>query len=158
MQIRTILPISHRAPPLLQGGVDWSLYMTPTRVLLHRAAVAAFIGATTLGTAGFAAQTPERRTIDIVARRFAFEPSQIEVAVGEPVRLMVRSADGIHGLEIKKLKVKKTVPRGGQAVVIDFTAQEAGQFPILCSEYCGDEHDSMKGMLVVSAAGTTPAP
>ena len=92
-----------------------------------------------------------------MARRFAFEPAQIEVAVGEAVRLRVRSADGVHGLAIKKLKINKTIPRGGEAVLIDFTAKDAGQFPILCSEYCGDDHDSMKGMLVV-LAGSTAAP
>ena len=93
----------------------------------------------------------EPRLIEITARRFAFEPSEIEVAVGEPVRLLVRSADGVHGIEIKKVKVQKMIPRGGEPVIINFTAKEAGRFPILCSEYCGDEHDSMRGTLVVVA-------
>jgi heme/copper-type cytochrome/quinol oxidase subunit 2 len=34
---------------------------------------------------------------------------------------------------------------------VEFTADEAGPFPFLCSEYCGDGHDDMKGMLVVVA-------
>jgi cytochrome c oxidase subunit II len=133
--------------------------MTAIRLPFTRNTLAASaIAVAVLLSAGFAAPPAERRTIEIVARRFAFEPAQIEVAVGEPVRLLVRSADGVHGLEIKKLKINKTVPRGGEAVVIDFTAKEAGQFPILCSEYCGDDHDSMKGVLVVVAAGTSPTP
>lgn len=98
-----------------------------------------------------AAPPAEPRVIEVTARRFAFEPAEIEVAVGEPVRLMVRSADGIHGIEIKKVKVQKTIPRGGDPVVINFTAKEAGRFPILCSEYCGDDHDNMRGALVVVA-------
>ena len=97
------------------------------------------------------AQASDPRVIEIVAKRFAFEPSQIEVAVGEPVTLSVRSADGVHGLEIKKLDVKKEIPRGGTAVLIPFTAKEAGRFPIMCSEYCGDGHEDMKGVLVVQA-------
>ena len=96
---------------------------------------------------------PEPRVVEITARRFAFEPAEIQVAVGEPVRLIVRSADGVHGLEIKKLKVRKEIPRGGDAVTINFTAKEAGRFPILCSEYCGDDHDNMRGTLVVVAPG-----
>ena len=91
------------------------------------------------------------RVIEVIAKRFAFEPSQIDVAVGERVLLSVRSADGVHGMEIKKLKVKKEIPRGGEAVVIEFTATDAGRFPIVCSEYCGDGHEDMKGMLVVHA-------
>jgi cytochrome c oxidase subunit 2 len=128
---------------------------TSRRVAVRSAAVAALIAVAALTGAGFAAQPAERRTIEIVARRFAFEPPQVDVAVGEPVRLLVRSADGVHGLEIKKLKIKKAIPRGADPVVIDFTAKEPGQFPILCSEYCGDDHDSMKGMLVVSADGSS---
>ena len=97
------------------------------------------------------AQTAEPRIVEVVARRFAFEPAEISVTVGEPVVLMVRSADGVHGLEIKRFKVKKEVPRGGEPVSIEFTASEAGRFPILCSEYCGQDHDKMKGTLVVTA-------
>ena len=91
------------------------------------------------------------RVIEIVAKRFEFEPARIEVTEGERVRLVVKSGDGIHGVEIKKFKVSKTVPRGDKAVTIEFTASVAGEFPILCSEYCGEGHEEMKGMLVVSA-------
>jgi cytochrome c oxidase subunit 2 len=98
-----------------------------------------------------AAQAPEPRVIDVIARRFVFEPAEIEATVGERIRLRVRSADGVHGIEIKKFKVKKEIPRGATPVTIDFTAGEEGRFPILCSEYCGDDHDDMTGMLVVRA-------
>jgi heme/copper-type cytochrome/quinol oxidase subunit 2 len=36
-------------------------------------------------------------------------------------------------------------------VNIDFTPETAGEFPILCTEYCGEGHDQMKGVLVVKA-------
>ena len=103
-----------------------------------------------------AAQAPEPRVIEVIARRFAFEPAEIEATVGERLRLVVRSADGVHGLEIKKFKVKKEIPRGTTPVTIEFTAGEEGRFPILCSEYCGDEHDAMTGMLVVRAVPAVP--
>src|SRR6185295_2769358 len=77
------------------------------------------------------AQTDEPRVIEVTAQRFSFEPAEIEATVGERVRLVVRSADGVHGLEIKKLKIKKEVPRGGEPVTIDFTATTEGTFPIL---------------------------
>jgi len=113
------------------------------------------------GAAGdLSARSPEQtdapRVIEIVARRYAFEPATIEAAVGERLRLMVVSADGPHGLEIKKLKVKQQIPRGTTPVAIDFTPTEVGQFPILCSEYCGDGHGDMKGMLVVQAQAAQP--
>ena len=103
------------------------------------------------------AQSDEPRIIDITARRFAFEPAAIEATVGERLQLVVRSEDGVHGFEIKKLKIKKEVPRGGEPVTIDFTATTEGTFPILCSEYCGKGHNDMTGMLIVrSVASANP--
>jgi cytochrome c oxidase subunit 2 len=93
----------------------------------------------------------EPREIPVVVQRFAFEPARIEVTEGERIRLVVTSADGVHGLEIKKFKVNKKVPRGGEMITIDFVASAPGEFPILCSEYCGNGHEEMKGMLVVAA-------
>jgi cytochrome c oxidase subunit 2 len=99
-----------------------------------------------------APQSSAPRTIEVVARRFAFEPATIEVTVGERVRLLVRSADGVHGVGIRKFKVNTLVPRGGAPVAIEFVASEAGTFPLVCSEACGDGHADMRGSLVV----TTP--
>jgi cytochrome c oxidase subunit II len=96
----------------------------------------------------------EPKIFEVVARRFAFEPGTIEVVEGDRVRLLVRSADGPHGVEIKAFKVKKAVPRakpGDSPVTIEFVAAKAGEYPILCSEYCGNGHDDMTGTLVVRA-------
>ena len=104
--------------------------------------------------ATLAAQEAEARVFEVVAKRFEFEPATIEVTEGDRVRLLVRSADGPHGVEIKQFKVKKAVPRakpGDSPVTVEFTASSAGEFPILCSEYCGKGHEDMKGTLVVRA-------
>ena len=91
------------------------------------------------------------RVIEVTAKRYAYEPSTIEVTEGERVRLQVKSADGVHGLQIKKFKVNKLIPRGGEPVTIEFIASAPGTYEILCSEECGDGHDSMQGSLVVKA-------
>ena len=96
----------------------------------------------------------EPKVFEVIARRFEFEPATIEVTEGDRVRLVVRSADGPHGVEIKAFKVKKAVPRakpGDAPITIEFVATSAGEFPILCSEYCGNGHEDMKGTLVVKA-------
>lgn len=98
-----------------------------------------------------AAQEAAVKTFNVVAKRFTFEPSTIEVTQGDRVKLVVTSADGVHGVGIRKFKVNKLVPRGGTAVTIEFTADEAGTFPIVCSEACGDGHADMRGSLVVTA-------
>ncbi len=105
---------------------------------------------------GFAQQAAvsEPKTFEVVARRFSFEPATIDVVEGDTVRLLVRSADGPHGVEIKAFKVKKAVPRakeGDSPVTIEFVAKAAGEYPILCSEYCGNGHKDMTGTLIVRA-------
>lgn len=98
-----------------------------------------------------------QRIVEVVARRFAFEPARIEVDEGDRVRLIVRSVDARHGIAIDRFGVKQAVPAGGDPVTIDFVAAEAGTFPILCSEYCGAGHADMTGTLVVHARATGAA-
>jgi cytochrome c oxidase subunit II len=91
------------------------------------------------------------KSFDVVAKRFGFEPATIEVTEGDRVKLVVTSADGVHGVGIRKFKVNTLVPRGGKPVTIEFTASAAGTFPLICSEACGDGHKDMRGSLVVIA-------
>lgn len=102
------------------------------------------------------AAATEVKVFEVVAKRFAFEPATITVMEGDRVRLIVTSGDGVHGIEIKKFKVKKNVPRGGEQVIIDFVASAPGKFEVVCSEYCGEGHEEMKGALVVEARAKGP--
>jgi cytochrome c oxidase subunit II len=138
------------AHPICDAAVAGSPARSPAR----RGAVVGM--ALLLGTAFTAApQDPTTasapREIDIVAKRFAFEPASIEVTEGERIRLRVSSADGVHGLQVRRLRINKLIPRGGQPVTIDFVAPGPGSYEILCSEECGDGHDTMTGTLIVKA-------
>jgi cytochrome c oxidase subunit 2 len=115
------------------------------------AGTALLLGAAAMSNQQDPAAASAPRVITVVAQRFTFEPSRIEVTEGERIKLVVTSGDGVHGVEIKKFKVTKKVPRGGDPVTIEFVAAAAGEFPIMCSEYCGEGHEDMKGMLVVAA-------
>ena len=110
------------------------------------------------------AQTAEPRVIEVVAKRYEFVPSSIEVVQGERVRLVVKSGDGFHGFGIEEFDVSREIPRG-ETVTIEFTPDVAGEFPILCTEYCGEGHEDMRGQLIVkaretevAAQGAAPAP
>jgi len=92
---------------------------------------------------------PPVREIEVTAERFRFIPDLIEVTQGERLRLIVKSADWTHGVEIKAFDVRKEIPKGGESVVIEFVAERAGTFEIACSEYCGKDHSKMKGKLIV---------
>ena len=115
------------------------------------AGTALLLGAAAMSNQQDPAAASAPRVINVVAQRFTFEPSRIEVTEGERIKLVVSSGDGVHGVEVKKFKVNKKVPRGGDPVTIEFVATVAGEFPIMCSQYCGEGHEDMKGMLVVAA-------
>jgi cytochrome c oxidase subunit II len=86
--------------------------------------------------------------IQVTARRYAFDPVTIQVSAGEPVRIVIRSKDGVHGFSIPKLKIDVQVPKSGDPVTVEFTAPAAGRYEIACSEFCGSGHGQMKAALV----------
>jgi len=133
--------IGRRAP----GGRSWA-----TRGLLVGLAATAAIVAT---RAASQEEAPPVKSFEIVASRFKFEPALIEVTEGEEVYLILRSADSVHGLEIKELKVKVKIPKGGAPVNTSFVASRPGTFVVACSEYCGLGHRNMKARLVVAPRG-----
>jgi cytochrome c oxidase subunit II len=91
------------------------------------------------------------KTIDVTASRYQFEPATITVAQGDSVRLRLRSADRTHAFAIKAFQVKALIPKVGEAVTVEFVADQAGTFDFTCAEYCGTGHAGMKGRLVVLA-------
>jgi heme/copper-type cytochrome/quinol oxidase subunit 2 len=85
--------------------------------------------------------------MQIVASRFAFEPSTMRVSAGEAVRLVIRSKDGTHGFAIPKLNIDVHLPNSGEPVTVTFAAPPAGEYEIACSEFCGHGHGQMKAAL-----------
>ena len=126
----------------------WTSFM---RIGGMAAALAALAVAAAPALTRAEAPAPRAVTVEMTAKRFAFLPEQVEVVEGDEVTINVRSADGTHGIEIEKLKVKKAIPRGGEVVTLSFTAPAPGRYVIKCSEYCGRGHDDMKSVLVVAA-------
>jgi cytochrome c oxidase subunit II len=93
------------------------------------------------------AQSP--REIEMVARRFNFTPNEIALKVNEPVVLLVRSLDFIHGFNVPDLGMRfDLVP--GRVTRIELRPQKAGMIDFVCDNFCGDEHEEMHGRFVVS--------
>jgi len=114
------------------------------------------VGAAILTVAASGASTAQPiHEVNVVAKKFSFEPATIQVVAGEPVRLVVRSADVTHGFSIRELKIDLRVPQGGEPVVAEFTAPPAGRYEVSCSEFCGSGHGQMKTALVSVAPTTT---
>ena len=126
--------------------------MSRTQKRINGAVTGLAAAATVAASVLMGGESPAPRivTVEMTARRFAFLPEQVDAVEGDEVTINVRSADGTHGIEIGKLKLKKTIPRGGEVVTLSFTAPAPGRYLITCSEYCGRGHDDMKSVLVVA--------
>src|SRR4051812_33056575 len=109
-----------------------------------------------------AADQPLVHEIQVTATRFAFDPATIQVNAGEPVRIVIRSTDGVHGFSIRKLNIDVQVPKGREPARVEFAAPAPGRYEIECSEFCGRGHGSMKAALVSVGAtrttGSAPTP
>ncbi len=92
--------------------------------------------------------TPQR--IEITAKRFVFAPNEITVKKGQPVMLVLKSADVGHGMHFRDFNVDVKVKAGGTAEVT-FTPDKIGDFVGHCSVFCGSGHGSMTILLHVVA-------
>lgn len=82
------------------------------------------------------------RTIEIHARRFAFDPGEITLKKGETVKLRLISDDVAHSLVVPGLKIKQEITKGHSAEVT-VTPNSTGDFRGVCGRFCGSGHGSM---------------
>lgn len=100
-----------------------------------------------LATAAFIAPTARAqaaapRRIVIVAKRFSYDPGEITLKKGEPVVLVLKSADVAHGLRIRDFNIDVKLKAGGTEEV-EFTPEKTGDFIGHCAVFCGSGHGSM---------------
>lgn len=89
--------------------------------------------------------------IRMMAKKYKFDPKKIRVKQGERVRLLITALDRLHGFRIKKLGIETDLEKGKETVV-EFVAEQAGEFKFKCSVRCGWGHFRMKGKLIVEPA------
>lgn len=95
-----------------------------------------------------AADAPVLR-VEITAKKFEFGAKEIRVKRGQRVTIVLRSLDFVHGFHLPDFNVRADgIP--GKSVEITFVADKSGKFIYLCDNFCGDRHDQMSGLLIVS--------
>jgi cytochrome c oxidase subunit II len=82
------------------------------------------------------------RRVEVTAKRFAFDPNVITIKKGEPVVLVLKSADVPHGLRFRELGVEVKAPKGGTGEV-HFTPDRVGDFIGHCYVFCGEGRGTM---------------
>jgi cytochrome c oxidase subunit 2 len=83
----------------------------------------------------------------MVARMWNFYPV-LKLKKGQTYRLHISSQDLNHGFSIQPLNMNfQVVP--GYDHVLTITPTSAGEFPIICNEFCGIGHHTMTGRIIV---------
>ncbi|HEX4509272.1 MAG TPA: cytochrome c oxidase subunit II [Burkholderiaceae bacterium] len=103
---------------------------------------------------------PNALPVSVVAKQWMWklqhrngrrEINELHVPLGEPVVVTMTSEDVIHSFFIPAFRIKQDV-LPGRYTRLWFVASTIGEFPLFCSEYCGSEHSSMIGRVVVMSA------
>lgn len=88
----------------------------------------------------------------VVARTFSYEPREIEIPLGSKVTIYVTTIDVQHGFKIQDTNVNmQIVP--GQVSKLEYTFDRVGEFPYICTEFCGIGHAAMFGVVKVVQPG-----
>jgi heme/copper-type cytochrome/quinol oxidase subunit 2 len=76
----------------------------------------------------------------------------IEVSKGDLVVFKLKSSDVVHGFSLKDFGVfLKEGIQPGKVTQVSFKADRVGTFTFSCNAICGENHQNMKGTLVVKA-------
>ena len=91
---------------------------------------------------------PGKYEVYILAQMWAFLPNQITVPAGSTVTFYVTSKDVQHGFKVDKTNINMMIIPG-QVSKLTATFEEAGEYDIICHEYCGINHHFMAGKIIV---------
>jgi cytochrome c oxidase subunit II len=76
------------------------------------------------------------------------EINQLHVPLGQTVKLVMTSQDVIHSFFMPAFRIKEDV-LPGRYTTQWFKATEPGTYPIFCAQYCGTNHATMIGQVIV---------
>lgn len=93
-------------------------------------------------------QAPTTRDFSVSARKYAFNPSRMEVRQGDIVRVNLTTEDIAHSFTIDEYRIAKRVAPG-QPVTFEFRADQTGTFRIYCNLQQDDGCRNMHGELSV---------
>jgi cytochrome c oxidase subunit 2 len=102
-------------------------------------------------------------TMEVVGHQFYFEyrypglknsvysnSEPMHLPLGEPVRVLISSADVIHSFWIPEIRLKAAaVP--GLVQNVNFTPTRLGQYQVVCAEFCGVDHSVMQGKVIIES-------
>jgi len=95
--------------------------------------------------------------VHYVAKMWKFEPADLNVVPGSTVDIYLSSADVTHGMQIVGTNVNlMAVPGAVNYARVKF--DRAGEYLVVCNEYCGIQHHNMAGRIHVTDRSQLPPP
>jgi heme/copper-type cytochrome/quinol oxidase subunit 2 len=73
------------------------------------------------------------QVIKMEAGSFYFTPNTITVRKGQKVRIELTSKDMMHDFNIQELGVKSPITKAGDTSIVEFVANQVGEFEYYCS-------------------------
>ncbi len=77
----------------------------------------------------------------------------IYVPINKSIKLTMSSQDVIHSFSVPNFRIKQDVVPGRYTTTW-FKANKLGEYPIFCTEYCGDQHSKMLAKIKVTSIET----
>ncbi|NNE68895.1 MAG: cytochrome c oxidase subunit II [Rhodothermales bacterium] len=74
-------------------------------------------------------------------------PNEVHVPIGRPIKLNMSATDVLHSYFIPEFRVKHDV-LPNRYTSLWFQVDEAGEYQVYCTEYCGTSHSAMLGKLI----------
>jgi heme/copper-type cytochrome/quinol oxidase subunit 2 len=88
------------------------------------------------------------RQFSVSARKYAFQPTIIEVQQDDLVKITFDALDIPHSFTVDEYRISKRAAPG-QPVTFEFRADRPGRFPIYCNLKIDDGCRQMRGELIV---------
>jgi cytochrome c oxidase subunit 2 len=84
-----------------------------------------------LGAVSSRAAPAETPVVEILASHRGFQPSTVSLRRGEPVRILLSTADDAHCFAVDAFRLEKRIAPGRETA-FDFTPDRSGTFPFCC--------------------------
>ena len=94
-----------------------------------------------------AISTVAQESVELVASKSGYRPKTLNARKGEPLRLVLKTADDEHCFALDALRIEKRI-RPGKPVTLDLTPDRVGSFPFYCC--LEPDNEAMRGRLVVT--------
>lgn len=94
---------------------------------------------------------PPGSDVYLIARLWQWWPI-LELEKDQSYRLHVSSLDWLHGFSLQPTNINLQI-HPGYEMVLTVTPDQAGQFGLVCNEYCGIGHHQMTGRIYVTGGG-----